>query len=192
MALFEALYGKKCRNPLFWLELSERKITGVNLVCETKEKVKIIQGNLEVTFDRQKPYVDLKRKDIEFLVGDKIFFKVSLWKKVLRFGRKGKLSPRFIQPYKVYERIGPVALPLELDRIHNVYHVSMLQRYQSDSSHILSIKEIEVQPDFTYNEELVQILAPEMKELRNKSVPLVKCYGDDLGYRKQRGKRKKT
>lgn len=192
MALFEALYGKKCRNPLFWLELSERKITGVNLVCETKEKVKIIQGNLEVTFDRQKPYVDLKRKDIEFLVGDKIFLKVSLWKKVLRFGRKGKLSPRFIQPYKVYERIGPVALPLELDRIHNVYHVSMLQRYQSDSSHILSIKEIEVQPDFTYNEELVQILAPEMKELRNKSVPLVKCYGDDLGYRKQRGKRKKT
>lgn len=84
----------------------------------------------------QKSYADLKRKDIEFQVGDKVFLKVSPWKKVLRFGRKGKLSPQFIGPYEVIERAGLVAhhllLPIELERMQNVFHVSMLRRYKSD------------------------------------------------------------
>ena len=87
-------------------------------------------------------------------------------------------SPRFIGPYEVIERIGPVAyrlaLPPELERIHNVFHVSMLRRYRSDPSHVIRREEIEVQPDFSYEERPVQILAKEVKQLRNKSVPLVK------------------
>ncbi len=100
---------------------------------QTEEKVKLIKANLKVALDRQKSYADLKRKEIEYAVGDKVFLKVSPWKKVLRFGRKGKLSPKFISPYEVIERVGPVAyrlaLPPKLDKIYNVFHVSMLRRY---------------------------------------------------------------
>ena len=88
----------------------------------------------------------MKRKEIEFAVGDRMFLKVSPWKKVMRFGRKGKLSPRFIGPYEVVERVGPVAyrlsLPPELAKIHDVFHVSMLQRYRSDPSHVMPVEEI--------------------------------------------------
>ena len=96
----------------------------------------------------------------------------------MRFGRKGKLSPRFIRPYEIVERIGPVAyrlaLPLELQKIHDVFHVSMLRRYRSDPSYIIPTENIEIQSDLTYEEEPVQILAREVKGLRNKQVPLVK------------------
>ncbi|XP_017628640.2 uncharacterized protein LOC108471550 [Gossypium arboreum] len=138
----------------------------------------MIKDRLKAVFDTQKSYTDLKQRDIEYLVGDKVFLKVSSWKKVLRFGRKGKLSPRYIESYKVVERIGPVAYRLalspELQKIHDVFHVSMLRRYRSDSSLIISVKDIEVRPDLSYEEELVPILAREVKELRNKRVPLVK------------------
>ncbi|KAK5819679.1 hypothetical protein PVK06_024698 [Gossypium arboreum] len=178
MAPYEALYGRKCRTPLYWTELSERKIHGVDLIRETEEKVKVIRDSLKTASDRQKSYADLKRKEIKFQVGDKVFLKVSPWKKVLRFGRKGKLSPRFIGPYEIIERIGPVAyrlaLPPELDRIHNVFHVSMLRQYRSDPSHVISSTEVEIQPDMTYSEEPVKILARETKELRNKKINLVK------------------
>ncbi|KAA3484583.1 DNA/RNA polymerases superfamily protein [Gossypium australe] len=123
MALYEALYGRKCRTLLYWTKLSEKKIHEVDLVRETEKKVKVIQDSLKAASDRQKSYADLKRKEIEFQVGDNVFLKVSPWKKVLRFGRKGKLSPRLIGPYEIIERIRLVsyrlALPLELDRIHN-------------------------------------------------------------------------
>ena len=107
-----------------------------------------------------------------------MFLKVSPWKKILRFDRKGKLSPRFIGPYEISERVGPVAyrllLPPELERIHNVFHVSMLRRYRSDPSHIINPSEVEIQADMSYEEEPIRILTREVKELRNKRVPLVK------------------
>ncbi|KAA3460471.1 reverse transcriptase [Gossypium australe] len=103
---------------------------------------------------------------------------VSPWKRVLRFGRKGKLSPRFIGPYRVLKRVGPVAyqleLPTELSQMHNIFHVSMLRRYRSDPSHIVSVEEIEVRPDLSFEEEPVQILDRDVKVLRRKSIPLVK------------------
>ena len=107
-----------------------------------------------------------------------MFLKVSPWKKVMRFGKKGKLSPRFIGPYEVIEKVGQVAyrlaLPPELEKIHSVFHVSMLRRYRSDPSHVVSSETIELRPDLTYEEEPVEILAREIKELRNKKIPLVK------------------
>ena len=107
-----------------------------------------------------------------------MFLKVSPWKKILRFGRKGKLSPRFVGPYEVLERVGPVAyrlaLPPELVKLHDVFHVSMLRRYRSDPSHILPVQDIQVQKDFTFDEEPKAILDREIRQLRNKQVPLVK------------------
>ena len=96
----------------------------------------------------------------------------------MRFRKNGKLSPRFIGPYEVIEKVGPVAyrlaLPPELEKIHSVFYVSMLRRYRSDPSHVVSTETIELRPDLTYEEELVEILAREVKELRNKKIPLVK------------------
>ena len=120
----------------------------------------------------------MKRKDIEYEVGDEVFLKVSMWRKILRFGKKGKLSPRFIGPYEILERIGHVAyrlaLPPELANLHDVFQASMLRKYRSDDSHILPVQEVQVQQDFSYDEGPKAILAREVKQLRNKQVPLVK------------------
>ena len=95
----------------------------------------------------------MKRRDIAYEVGDKVFLKISPWSKILRFGKKGKLSPRFIGSYEVLERIGPVAyrlaLPPELAKLHNVFHVSMLRRYRSDESHILPVYDVQLQADLS-------------------------------------------
>ncbi|XP_019253737.1 PREDICTED: uncharacterized protein LOC109232429 [Nicotiana attenuata] len=178
MPPYAALYGRKCRTPLCWNEIGERKFVGPEIVQQTEDKVKIIKDRLKISSDRQKSYANLKRREIEHQVGDKVFLKVSPLKKIMRFGKKGKLSPRFIGPYEILERIGPVAykiaLPPELGKIHNVFHVSVLRKYRSDPSHVLPIESIEVSPDLTYEEEPIQILAHEIKELRKKRIPLVK------------------
>ena len=101
MAPYEALYGRRCRTPTCWTEMNEHKIIGPELVKDTEEKVQIIQQRLKAACDRQRSYANLKRKDIEYEFGDKVFLKVSPLKKIFHFGRKGKLSPRFIGPYEV-------------------------------------------------------------------------------------------
>ena len=176
--LMRALYERKCRTLLCWTELSEKKVIGPDLIQETEEKVKMIRERFKVVTDRQKSYADMKRKDIRYEIGEKVFLKVSPWKNVMRFEKIGKLSPRFIRPYEVIEKVGPVAyrlaLPPKLEKIHSVFHVSMLRRYRSDPSHVVSSETIELRPDLTYEEEPVEILAREVKELRNKKIPLVK------------------
>ena len=178
MAPYEALYGRKCRTPFCWTELNKKKVIGPDLIQENEENVKMIRERLKVATDRQKSYAEMKRKDIHYEIDEKVFLKVSPWKKVMRFGKKGKLSPRFIGPYEVIKKVGIVAyhlaLCLELEKIHNVFHVSMLRRYRSDTSHVVSLETIELRPDLTYEEEPVEILAREVKELRNKKIPLVK------------------
>ena len=107
-----------------------------------------------------------------------MFLKVSPRKKILRFGRQVKLNPRFIGPYEILGRVGPVAyrlaLPPEIAKLHDVFHVSMLRRYRSDPSHLLPIQDIQVQEDFTVEEEPKAILDREIRQLRNKKVSLVK------------------
>ena len=163
MAPYEALCGRKCRTPLCWTELNEHKVIGPDIVKDTEEKVQVIRERLKAASDRQKSYADLKMRDIAYEVGVKVFLKVSPWRKILRFSKKGKLSPRFIGPYEVLERIGPVsyqlALPPELAKLHDVFHVSMLRRYRSDESHILPVQEIQVQEDLSYDEKPKAILA---------------------------------
>ena len=167
MTPYEALYRRKCRTPLCWTELSEKKIISLDLIQETEENVKKIRERLKVATDRQKSYADSKRMDIRYEIGEKVFLKVSPWKKVMRFGNKGKLSPRFIGQYGVIENVGLVtyrlALPPELEKIHNLFHVSMLRRYRSDPSHVVSSKTIELRPDLTYEEEPIEIFDREVK-----------------------------
>ena len=178
MTPYEALYGRKCRTPLCWTELSEKKVIGPDLIQEIEEKVKMIKERLKVVTNRHKSYADMKRKYNRYEIDEKVFLKVSPWKKVMRFGKNGKLSPRFISPYEVIEKMGPVAyrlaLPPDLEKIHNVFHVSMLRRYKSDPSHVVSSETIELRPNLTHEEEPMDILAHEVKELRNKRIPLFK------------------
>ena len=118
MALYEALYGRKCRTPICWDKVGERQLVGPEIVQFTTKKFQLIRDRLKEAQDRQKSYADLKREPIEYNVGDKVFLKISPWKGVLRFGKRGKLSPKYIGPYEVIEMVGPVAyrlaLPLEL------------------------------------------------------------------------------
>ena len=149
MVPYEALYGRRYRTSVSWIELNEHKVIGPDIVKDTEAKVQVIRQRLKAASDQQKLYSDLKRKDIEYEVCYKVFLKVSPWRKVLRFGKKGKLSSRFIGPYEVLERIEPMAhqlaLPLELAKLHDVFHVSMLRKYHSDESHILTVQEVQVQ-----------------------------------------------
>ena len=107
----------------------------------TSEKVKIVRDNLKKARDRQKSYAENRRRDLQFEIGDRVFLKISPWKGVFRFGRRGKLSPRYIGPYEILSKVGPVAyklkLPPELSRIHDTFHVSMLRKYIPDPSHVL-------------------------------------------------------
>ena len=141
-------------------------------------KVTIIRARLKAARDRQKSYADKRRKDLEFEVEDRVFLKLSPWKGVVRFGKRGKLSPHYIGPFEIVERIGQVAyrldLPEELSRVHNVFHISMLRKYISDPSHVIEAPEIELKDDSSYEEQPVQILGREEKELRNKTISLVK------------------
>ena len=117
-------------------------------------------------------------KDLEFEVEDQVFLKLSPRKGVVRFGKRGKLNPRYIGPFEIVDGIGPVAyrldLPEEFSRVHNVFHISMLRKYIQDSSHVLETQEIELRDDLSYEEQPVQILGREEKEICNKTVSLVK------------------
>ena len=178
MALYEALYGWKCRTPVCWDEVGERKLVGPEIVQVTCDKIKVIRDRLKIAQDRQKSYADNRRRDLEFEVGDMVFLRISTWKGILRFGKHGKLSPRYIGPYRIVERIGEVAyrleLPSDLDRIHNVFQVSMLLKYIPNPSHVLIEQLVEIQENLTYEEEPVQILDRREQVLRNKTIPLVK------------------
>ena len=117
-------------------------------------------------------------KDLEFEVEDQVFLKLSPRKGVVRFGKRGKLNPHYIGPFEIVDGIGPVAyrldLPEEFSRVHNVFHISMLRKYIPDSSHVLETPEIELRDDLSYEEQPVQILGREEKEICNKTVSLVK------------------
>ncbi|KAA0054489.1 hypothetical protein IC582_026393 [Cucumis melo] len=133
---------------------------------------------MQATQSRQKSYADVRQIDLEFNVGDKVFLKVAPMKGVLRFEKKGKLSPRFVGPFEILEQISPVAyrlaLPPSLSTVHDVFHVSMLRKYVTDPSHVVDYEPLEIDENLNYVEQPVGILAREVKMLRNKGIPLVK------------------
>ena len=144
----------------------------------TCDKIKVIRDRLQIAQERLKSYANNRCRDLEFEVGDMVFLKISPWKGVLRFGKRAKLSPRYIGPNRIVERIRKVAyrmeFPPDLDRIHDVFHVSMLRRYIPDPSHVLTKQPVEIQENLTYEEEPVQILDRREQDLRNKTIPQVK------------------
>ncbi|XP_050238193.1 uncharacterized protein LOC126687680 [Mercurialis annua] len=178
MAPYEALYGRKCRSPICWEEVGERKLSGAEIIQITSEKVPLIKRRLETAFSRHKSYADLKRKDFEFQVGDFVFLRVSPMKGVVRFGVKGKLAPRFVGPYEIIERVGAVAyclaLPPDMSLVHPVFHISMLRKCVSDPSQVIVPQSVEIDQELSYEEQPVEIVDTQVRKLRNKEIPMVK------------------
>ncbi|NBK94496.1 hypothetical protein D5278_21710, partial [bacterium 1XD21-13] len=114
MAPYEALYGRKCRSPLYWDEVGEAQLIGPDIVQQTVEKIALIRQRISTAQNRQKCYADRRRRELEFKVGDEVFLKVSPFKGVVRFGKRGKLNPRFIGPFSILKRIGKAAYQLQL------------------------------------------------------------------------------
>ncbi|GJT94412.1 reverse transcriptase domain-containing protein [Tanacetum coccineum] len=177
-APFEALYGRKCRSPILWVEIGESSLIGPELVQETTDKVVLIKEKLKAVRDRQKSYADNRRKPLEFEVGDRVMLKVSPWKGVIRFGKKGKLAPRYVGPFEILERIGPVAyqlrLPEELSGVHDTFHVSNLKKCLADASLHVPLGEIKVDKTLRFVEEPVEIMDREVKSLKRSKIALVK------------------
>ena len=181
MSPFEALYGRKCRSPMCWDDIGERKLLGPELITQTVDKVNQIKKHLQAAQDRQQSWADSKRRPLEFVNGDHVFLKISPTRGVIRFGNKGKLSPRYIGPFEVADRIGAVAcklaLPPSLEGVHDVFHMSQLQKYVPDEKHILDYSELTLRPDLTHEVQPVAIL--DCREvLKNKVIFLVRVAWD--------------
>nr|GFA01308.1 retrotransposon protein, putative, Ty3-gypsy subclass [Tanacetum cinerariifolium] len=177
-APFEALYGRKCRSPVCWSEVGDSQLTGPELIHETSEKIFQIKNRLITSRSRQKSYADVRRKPMEFEVGDKVMLKVSPWKGVIRFGKRGKLSPRYIGPFEIIKRIGPVAYKLELPKklhgIHNTFHVSNLKKCLVDENLVIPLEEVQLDDKLHFIEEPVEIMDREVKQLKQSQIPIVK------------------
>ncbi|KAD7477911.1 hypothetical protein E3N88_01047 [Mikania micrantha] len=177
MAPFEALYGRKCRSPVCWNELGEAQVTGPELIQETTNQILRIRENLNTARSRQKSYADKRRKPLEFQVDDLVLLKVSPWKGVSRFGKKGKLAPRYVGPFKVLERVGKVAyrleLPEELSNVHPTFHVSNLKKCLADENLHIPLDEVRIDESMHFVERPVKIVDRDVKKLKNKRIPLV-------------------
>ncbi|GJU24520.1 hypothetical protein Tco_1163141 [Tanacetum coccineum] len=163
MPPYGMFYGRKSRTPVCWEEEGSRKLASTDVVLVTIENIQTIRERL----------------------------KVSPWKGVLRFKNKGKLSPRFIGPFKILKRVGEVAYVLELQKemrgIHNTFHVSCLRKCLADDSSVITLDDVEIDPDKTTREEPVAILGRKSRRIRNKEIPLVKvqwkhCKGTSFLY----------
>ncbi|KAK6140814.1 hypothetical protein DH2020_025444 [Rehmannia glutinosa] len=161
MAPYEALYGRKCRSPLHW-EIYDQWTPKVDLVQEAMEKVKLIKERIHTVQSRQKSYADKRRKDLEFEVGDEVFFRLSPQKGLINPKKGGKLSPRYVGPYKILQRIGKLAYQLKLPApyagMHDVFHVSRLKKYQPDPEHIITQDTPPLMENLSYTERPIRII----------------------------------
>ncbi|GJY95981.1 putative reverse transcriptase domain-containing protein [Tanacetum coccineum] len=161
-----------------WVEVGESQLIGPELVQETIEKISQIKDRLKAARDHQKSYADKRRKPLEFSVGDYVLLKVSPWKGVVRFGKKGKLAPRFVGPFEIIEKVGLVAyqldLPEELNGVHDTFYVSNLKNYLANPTLKVPWFKIRVDAKLNFVEELVEILEREFKKLKRSRIAIVK------------------
>ncbi|GJY93119.1 putative reverse transcriptase domain-containing protein [Tanacetum coccineum] len=153
---FEALYGQNYRSPVCWAEVGDVQLTRKPLAIKS----------------------NVRRKPLEFQIGNCVMLKVSPRKGIFQFGKRGKINPRCIGPFKILERIGPVAykleLPKELSNVHNTFHISNLNKCLSDESLIIPMKELQLDDKLNFLEELVEIMDREVKQLKRSHIPIVK------------------
>nr|GEX54211.1 putative reverse transcriptase domain, ribonuclease H-like domain, aspartic peptidase domain protein [Tanacetum cinerariifolium] len=177
-APFEALYGRKCRSPVYWAEVGDTQLTGPELIHETTKKIVQIRQHLQAVRDRQRSYANVRQKPLEFHAGDRVMLKISPRKGIIRFEKRGKLNPRYIGLFKILKRIGPVAykleLPKEISNVHNTFYVSNLKKCLSDESLIIPMKELKLDEKLNFIEEPVEIMDREMKKLRQIRIPIIK------------------
>jgi len=173
MAPFEVLYGQRCRTPLNWSEAGERNFFGPDVVKEAEEQVQLIQKNLKAAQSRQKSYADKKRQAISFQVGEHVYLRVSPMKGVQRFGVKGKVAPRYVGPFPIIERCGPVAyrleLPAQLSSVHNIFHVSQLRKCLRVPTKIIEMENVQLEPDLVYPEHPIKIVDHKTRVTRNQT-----------------------
>ncbi|GJS30835.1 putative reverse transcriptase domain-containing protein [Tanacetum coccineum] len=163
--------SRKCCSPVCWAEVGEVQLTGLEIVQETTEKIIQVKQRMQAAHDRQKSFADLKRKSMEFEVGDKVMLKVSPWKGVVRFGKRGKFNPRFVGPFKLIKRVGDVAykikLPEELSRVHNTFHVSNLKKCHADEPLAVPLDGLHFDDKLQFVEEPIEITDREVKRMEN-------------------------
>nr|GFB70014.1 putative reverse transcriptase domain-containing protein [Tanacetum cinerariifolium] len=150
-----------------WAEVRETQLTGLKLIQETTEKIVLIKQRIQATQDRQKSYADLKRKTMEFEVRDRVMLKVSPWKGVVRFGKRGKLNPRYVGHFKVLAKVRKVSykleLPQELSIVHHTFHVSHLKKCYADIPLVMPLEGIHVDNRLQFVEEPVEIMEREIE-----------------------------
>ncbi|GJX27393.1 putative reverse transcriptase domain-containing protein [Tanacetum coccineum] len=153
-------------------------IIGPELVQETTDKVLLIKEKLKAARDHQESYADNRRKPLEFGVGDQVLLKVSPWKGVICFGKKVKLTPRYVGPFEILKKIGPVdyrlKLPEELSSVHDTFHVSKLKKCLADANLHVPLNEINIDKTFCFVEEPVEVMDREVKSLKHSKIPIVK------------------
>ncbi|GJT77573.1 putative reverse transcriptase domain-containing protein [Tanacetum coccineum] len=154
------------------------QFTGPEIVHETTEKIIQIKKRIQAARDRQKSYADRRCKPLEFEVGDKVMLKVSLWKWVIHFGKRGKLSLCYIGPFKILAKVGMLAyrleLPEQLSRVHSTFHVSNLKKCFVDEPLAIPLDEIQIDDKLNFIEEPVEIMDREVKRLKQSRIPIVK------------------
>ncbi|GJR11895.1 putative reverse transcriptase domain-containing protein [Tanacetum coccineum] len=180
VAPFEALYGQKCRSPICWAEVGDAQLTGPEIIHETTEKIIQIKKRIQAARDRQKSYADRRRKPLEFEVGDKVMLKVSPWKGVIHFGKRGKLNPCYIGPFKILAKVGTLAyrleLPEQLSRVHSTFHVSNLKKCFVDEPLAIPLDEIQIDDKLNFIEEPIEIMDREVKRLKQSRIPIMKIW----------------
>jgi hypothetical protein len=179
MAPFESLYGRKCRTPLYWSETGERQLFGADIIKKVEKQVQVIRENLRIAQTRQKSYADGKRRDVVFQEGDYVYLKVSPISGLHRFKVKGKLSPWFIGPFKILERVGEVAyrleLPIQLADVHDVFHISQLKKgINPNDKDPLPMDELNFKEDLTIVEHPIRILDTMTRVTRNRVIKMCK------------------
>ncbi|GJU12497.1 putative reverse transcriptase domain-containing protein [Tanacetum coccineum] len=177
-APFETLYRRKCRLPICWAEVGDSQLTGPEIIHETTERIVQIKSHIQAACDRQKSYADVRRKPLEFQVGDKVMLKVSPWKGVIHFGKREKLNPRYIGPFKIIAKVETVAyrleLPKKLSRVYSTFHVSKLKKCRANEPLAIPLDEIQVDDKLNFIEEPVENMDREVKRLKQSRIPIVK------------------
>ncbi|GKB36215.1 putative reverse transcriptase domain-containing protein [Tanacetum coccineum] len=166
--------------------VEDTQLTGPEIVHETTKKIIQIKKRIQAARYRQKSYADRMRKPLEFEVRDKVMLKVSPWKGVIRFGKRGKLNPRYIEPFKIIVRVGTLAcrleLPDQLSRVHSTFHVSNLKKCFVDEPLAIPLDEIQIDDKLHFIEEPVEIMDREVKQLKQSRIPIVKvCWNSRRG-----------